>query len=297
MYYCIWWSKRKTIKMTTNRKQPLISILVRTCQRPKILKRALDSIWGQTYSNIEVVIVEDGPNISEKFLEQHYAGKNYKYRATIEKVGRSAAGNEALAMATGEYLNFLDDDDMFMEKHVETLVSKLAESSDLAAYSVAEERQLRTDSADPTAYKIKRKTIRFQQPFNRLLLYTFNYFPIQSVMFARTLYDQYGGLDEKLDSLEDWDLWVRYACHTDFIYVNEVTSCYHIPYRAKNKKSRKGLMIDNLEMLYRKFEQYKCTLSVRQINDEMTYVIREYKNKGLLRYLRMFFRTVFTGEQ
>ena len=56
-------------------------------------------------------------------------------------------------------------------------------------------------------------------------------------------------------------------------------------------------MVDNREMLYQKFEQYQSTLSVRQINDEMTYVIREYKNKGLLRYLRMFFRTVFTGEQ
>ena len=274
-----------------------MSILVRTCQRPEILKRALDSIWNQNYTNIEVVIVEDGPNVSENFLKQQYLGKNYKYYATLKKVGRSAAGNKALSMATGEYLNFLDDDDMFLESHVDTLVSKLTEGSNLAAYSVAEERQIKTDCADPTAYKIKRKVIRFNQSFNRLLLYTFNYFPIQSVMFSRELYEKYGGLDEKLDSLEDWDLWVRYATHTDFTYVNKVTSCYHIPYRAKNKKTRKGLMIDNREMLYRKFEQYKCTMSVRQINEEMTYVIREYKNKGLLRYLRMFFRTVFTGEQ
>ena len=186
---------------------------------------------------------------------------------------------------------------MLFPGHVETLVSRLIEEPNLVAYSVAEERQLKADSDNLTAYKIKRKTIRFNQPFNRLLLYTFNYFPIQTVMFSRKLYEQYGGLDERLDSLEDWDLWVRYATHTDFIYVNEVTSCYHIPYRTKNKKSRKGLMVDNREMLYQKFEQYQSTLSVRQINDEMTYVIREYKNKGLLRYLRMFFRTVFTGEQ
>lgn len=283
--------------MTINTEQPLVSILVRTCQRPEILRRALDSIWEQTYSNIEVVIVEDGENASEDFLRQQYQGKNYKYQATVEKIGRSAVGNRAMALATGEYLNFLDDDDMLFPGHVETLVSRLIEEPNLAAYSVAEERQLKADSDNLTAYKIKRKTIRFNQPFNRLLLYTFNYFPIQTVMFSRKLYEQYGGLDERLDSLEDWDLWVRYATHTDFTYVNEVTSCYHIPYRTKNKKSRKGLMVDNREMLYQKFEQYQSTLSVRQINDEMTYVIREYKNKGLLRYLRMFFRTVFTGEQ
>ncbi len=283
--------------MTINTEQPLVSILVRTCQRPDVLRRALDSIWEQTYSNIEVVIVEDGKNASEDYLRQQYQGKNYKYQATVEKIGRSAAGNRAMALATGEYLNFLDDDDMLFPGHVETLVSRLIEEPNLAAYSVAEERQLKADSDNLTAYKIKRKTIRFNQPFNRLLLYTFNYFPIQTVMFSRKLYEQYGGLDERLDSLEDWDLWVRYATHTDFTYVNEVTSCYHIPYRTKNKKSRKGLMVDNREMLYQKFEQYQSTLSVRQINEEMTYVIREYKNKGLLRYLRMFFRTVFTGEQ
>lgn len=53
--------------------------------------------------------------------------------------------------------------------------------------------------------------IRYKQPFNRLLLYTFNYIPIQSIMFQKSLYEEYGGFDEKLDNLEDWDLWVRYS--------------------------------------------------------------------------------------
>ena len=87
--------------MTINTEQPLVSILVRTCQRPDVLRRALDSIWEQTYSNIEVVIVEDGKNASEDYLRQQYQGKNYKYQATVEKIGRSATGNRAMAMATG----------------------------------------------------------------------------------------------------------------------------------------------------------------------------------------------------
>ena len=40
--------------------------------------------------------------------------------------------------------------------------------------------------------------IRYKQPFNRLLLYTFNYIPIQSIMFQKSLYEEYGGFDEKI---------------------------------------------------------------------------------------------------
>ena len=47
--------------------QPLVSIIIRTCQRPHVLERALNSVRKQTYKNIQVVIVEDGENKSERY--------------------------------------------------------------------------------------------------------------------------------------------------------------------------------------------------------------------------------------
>ena len=87
--------------------QPLVSVLIRTCQRPDVLKHALNSVKSQTYKNIQVVVVEDGENRSEDILKKEYSDLNYIYRATGHKVGRAEAGNLALKLANGEYLNLM----------------------------------------------------------------------------------------------------------------------------------------------------------------------------------------------
>ena len=150
--------------------QPLVSIIIRTCQRPHVLERALNSVRKQTYKNIQVVIVEDGENKSERYIREKFPDLNMLYYATGKKCGRSHAGNVALKLSEGELLNFLDDDDMLFPKHIEALVNALTESSNMAAYSIAEERQIIENSKKPDEYKVKRKMIRYKQPFNRLLL-------------------------------------------------------------------------------------------------------------------------------
>ncbi len=277
--------------------QPLVSVIVRTCQRPEILKIALNSIRGQTYQNIQVVVVEDGENTAENMIRSQYSDLRCIYEATGKKVGRCKAGNRAMELASGDFFNFLDDDDAFFPNHVECLVAILQKNQMLAAYSIAEERQVVVKTANPYQVLVKRKTVRYSQEYNRLLLYSFNYIPIQCMMFHRSLYEMLGGLDETLDNLEDWDLWVRYSMKTDYVFVDQVTSCYHVPCRKSNRRKRSNELNDYLVPLYNKFKTYNVRMNIESINREMNYVIREYKNKGLLRYLRMFFRAVFYGEK
>ncbi len=277
--------------------QPLVSVIIRTCQRPEVLKTALNSIREQTYKDIQVVIIEDGENKAEGMLATEFAGLDYIYEATGSKVGRCTAGNRGLELASGQYINFLDDDDCFFPDHVKLLVNILLKEGTGAAYAVAEEHQIVVRTENPYCFKVKKKMIRFRQPFNRLLLYTSNYIPIQSIMFHRSLYEEWGGFDRQLDTLEDWDLWVRYSTHTDYSFVDQVTSCYHTPYRKKDKQDRSADLKKYLEPLHAKFKKYGVTLSVEDVNRDMVFVIREYKDKGFIRYLRMFFRVVFLGER
>ncbi len=274
--------------------QPLVSIIIRTCQRPEILKCAIDSVKRQTYKNIQIVVVEDGNDCAKTMLEKEYSDLNIKYECTGKKNGRSAAGNLALSLTDGEYLNFLDDDDILYEHHVETLIKNLVGKKELAAYSIAEEQQVIMKHG---MQKPKRKTVRFQQPFNRLLLFSNNYIPIQSIMFHKSLFMKLGGLDESLDMLEDWDLWVRYSTYSDFIFVPEITSCYHVPYNNRKKNTRGEDMRQYTDRVLEKFLTYQCNMNVNNINREMEYIIREYKSKGLLRYVRMFFRAILFGER
>lgn len=259
-----------------------VTIIIRTCNRPHVLRNALESVRRQTYKNIEVVLVEDGENVSEALVKE-FSDLEIKYCAMNSKCGRTAVGNRALQMASGEYLNFLDDDDILLPDHVALLIECLQNGTCQAAYAVAEEHQIvKRKDGDVT---VKRKFVRYRYPFNRLLLFYMNYFPIQSVMFSRKLYEELGGFDENLDELEDWDLWVRYATRTEFTFLDKVTSVYYTPYREERSKRENALKTAE-ENVKKKHFQYAANLSVGQINQDMDYILNVFNQKGYIFYMR-----------
>ena len=127
--------------------EPLVSIIVRTCGRPNVLRETLISLRKQTYKNIEVVIVEDGENKSEEMIKKEFSDLNILYKATGEKKGRCKVGNLGMTLAHGKYLNFLDDDDLFFADHVETLVQALTKNPQYKlAYSTSFETKIEIKS-------------------------------------------------------------------------------------------------------------------------------------------------------
>src|SRR5262249_33888606 len=101
---------------------PRVSILIRTVGRSAWLAGALESVANQTWPNIEAVVIEDGPATSQEVIDRFSARLPIRYRATGERVGRARAGNLALAEARGDWLNFLDDDDVLFADHCEVLI-------------------------------------------------------------------------------------------------------------------------------------------------------------------------------
>lgn len=249
-------------KIELPKKKPKVSIIVRTCGRPSVLRETLISLRNQTYRNLEVVIVEDGENLSEEMIRKEFADLNIQYFATGEKVGRSKAGNLAMEKASGEYLNFLDDDDVFYADHVETLVHLLEETDNRAAYATAFETPIKIKSKKPYVYELCDYRGVHKQRFNKLMLCHHNYIPIQAIMFEKSLFEEYGGLDETVDALEDWDLWVRYSLHTDFEFVFKTTSLYRVPYEMAINKTRQKALDDALEVMREKHKSYMQTVSV-----------------------------------
>jgi glycosyltransferase involved in cell wall biosynthesis len=245
--------------------QPLVSIIVRTCGRPCVLRETLISLSKQTYDNIEIVIVEDGENISEEMIRKEFSDLNILYHATGDKVGRSKAGNLAMSMAHGKYLNFLDDDDLFYAEHVEVLVANILKSGLKAAYATSFETPIVVESKDPYVYEVKNYLGIHKQSFNRIILCHHNYIPIQCIMFEKSLFEQYGGLDETVDALEDWDMWVRYSLHTDFAFLLKTTSIYRVPaVREINEKRQKDLD-DALIFMREKHKGYMQKVSVYDV--------------------------------
>ena len=229
-------------------KYPLVSILVRTCNRPNWLRETLLSIKHQTYPNIEVFVVEDGaPSAERMVLEEFTPVMNLQYYSTGAKVGRSRAGNIALAKANGEWLNFLDDDDVLFADHVEVLLQAAIEQNVKGVYALTWETTTHMISEDPLKYKELSYKIRHRQPFCRITLWHKNYMPIQSVLFNRRLYETYGGLEEDMARLEDWNLWTRYTLEDDFGFVEKSTS----KYRVTAKFNLQNMRMEGLDRGYR----------------------------------------------
>jgi glycosyltransferase involved in cell wall biosynthesis len=245
------------------RARPLVSILIRTVDRVAWLREALESCAQQTYRNLEVVVIEDGPERSRELVEAFAGRIPIRYRATHERVGRARAGNIALAEARGEWLNFLDDDDLFFADHVEVLVDAVQRAAVAGAYALAWETQTEFLDREHARYEEVLHLTRHWQRFDRLTLWHHNYLPIQAVMFHRRLYERYGGFDETMDQLEDWNLWTRYTLEDDFIQVEKTTSKYRVPAQLRSAAERQALLDSAYADAIERQRAMKLTLSPR----------------------------------
>ena len=219
-----------------------MSILIRTVDRPAWLAQALSSVAEQTWPNVEAVVIEDGPERSREVIERFRGRLPIVYRATGEKVGRARAGNLAMASATGEWMNFLDDDDLLFADHVETLVEAVTAAGAAGGYALSWETATEMIDRDRAQYREIAHVTRHRQPFDRLTLWHHNYLPIQAVLFHRRLYERHGGFAEDMDQLEDWNLWTRYTLDESFVEVAKTTSIYRVPAGTREAAGRQELL-------------------------------------------------------
>src|SRR5215470_14794342 len=116
---------------------PLVTVIVRTKDRPALLREAIASLAAQTTSDVETVVVNDGGAPPD--LAALPGGIRARVVDTPAPHGRSKALNTGVAEARGRFVAFLDDDDLYLPEHLETLARFLsAEHGYRAAYTDAE---------------------------------------------------------------------------------------------------------------------------------------------------------------
>jgi GT2 family glycosyltransferase len=263
---------------------PLVSVLMRTMPgRAGKLQEAMASVANQTYAHlggpIELVVVEDGGQGVESAKAPLDALRSSGVLAKVvyvplPKSGRCVAGNKALEAATGQLCCFLDDDDLFYADHLEVLVSEWLKQPQLGAvYSLSYEVRTHVHSEEPWVYDNVMHSLIHRQPFSRPTLWHHNYFPIQTVLFQRKLFEEHGGFDLDLENLEDWNLWVRYSLKNDFKLVPKVTSLYRVPDQLDKALQRQAVLNEYYANAKAKHDLLKVELTlpeIQQIVDEMT---------------------------
>lgn len=208
--------------------KPLVSIIVRTKDRPELLKDALASLANQSYKNLEVILVNDGGQTISDIL----AGfKNSLFIRSIEHEvtkGRSAAANSGLRQANGSFIGFLDDDDLLFPEHIESLVDFIQKNDQIDfVYSDCLISRFKISPHDNQLTKIEERPFKGID-YNQERLFQMNFIPIMTALFRKELLDKSGLMDESLEVFEDWDLWIRMSMHSNFSRLPKITADYRI---------------------------------------------------------------------
>ncbi len=264
---------------------PLVSIIIRTsAPRKGCLLEAIESVLSQTYQNIELVIVENGSHSLEKWLQQIDLDDDSRIKyCHSEKQNRCIAGNLGCEQAAGEYLCFLDDDDLFYPDHIAVLVGALEKNQEIGgAYSVADELPTEILNYTPFEYRAGVKRVSFQREFSRGALFVNNYLAIQCVLFRKSLFIKYGGFDPELERLEDWNLWTRYASEKDFIYINKITSMYRTPYTMDQILLRDKELDEYYPQAREKQKDIAISLDIKLLTEILNEIFRPSKIFSLM---------------
>jgi glycosyltransferase involved in cell wall biosynthesis len=207
---------------------PLVSIVVRTKDRPKLLRKAIQSISGQIYRPIEVVLVNDGGcDLNLEDLQGILGNISLNYLKLETNTGRARAGNIGIGNARGKYVGFLDDDDEYYPEHLTALVPFLEQSDYEVAYTdslmVYKEYSPQTTEMNDG---VKREVV-FSEDFSYDKLVFENYIPFMCLLFKRDRLVDSVGFDNVLELYEDWELLIRIGKNYPFYHIRQVTANYN----------------------------------------------------------------------
>lgn len=206
-----------------------VSVIIPTFNRANYIGEAIDSVLSQTYKDYEIVVVDDGSTDNTKEVLKKYSDKiKYVYQRNR---GLSASRNRGIDESNGEYIGFLDSDDIWLSDKLEKQVDILDQGHNYAFVC--------SDSyvIDETGKIIKTfgKGIYNYETFESL--YEENFVLVLTVLLRRRCLEDVGLFDETLSMSEDYDLWLRIAKRYKFKHLSSPLSKYRTHSGNMSKKN------------------------------------------------------------
>ncbi len=227
---------------------PLISVIIPVYNGEKTIRETIESVLNQTLSDFELIVINDGSQDST--LEIISSIQDPRLRViSYPNAGLSASRNRGISQATGDYISFIDADDLWTPDKLEAQLRALEASPQAAvAYSW-------TDCIDESSQFLRQGShiTASGNIWANLLLSNF-LDNGSNPLIRRQALTEVGGFDESLRAAEDWDMYLRLGAHYHFVAVPSPHILYRVSADSMSSKVSKQ-EVETLKVIERAFSQ------------------------------------------
>jgi glycosyltransferase involved in cell wall biosynthesis len=201
-----------------------VSVIIPTYNRAQFLAGAVQSVLAQSFKNLEIIVVDDGGSDAAEAVVNGFQDAHIRYVRHARRQGGAAARNTGIQESSGEHVAFLDDDDeWYPEKLARQMQTMLASPAEVGGVYTG---YFIVDRADG---KVRNQMVPTQRGDVHSALLAGNCIgSTSSMLLRRSCFDQVGMFDERLQSFQDYDLWIRLSRRYQFEFVREPLLKYFV---------------------------------------------------------------------
>jgi len=228
--------------------KPLVSIVIPSYNRADDLKRALRSVSAQTYSNWEVIVVDNNSNDNTDDVLQSFNESRIRLFKIHNNGVIAASRNKGIRKARGEYIAFLDSDDWWMPQKLEVSMQSLEQGYDVFYHDLWGVKQ-----ESGQVFKKRMKGRHVSEPVYADLINKGNAISTSSVVVRKEVLQKVSGQSEdpELIAAEDFECWLRISRVTErFIYIPVILGYYWMGAENMSNAKRSLINLKRLQTLH-----------------------------------------------
>lgn len=216
--------------------QPVVSVIIPTYNRADLIFEAINSVLGQDYSALDLIVVDDGSTDNTAELLKPFVESGQLRYFSQANSGQATARNLGLTQARGAFICFLDSDNLWEPGKLSAQVSYLEQHPDVdIVYGDV-------ITIDAQGSETSRSNMaRFSGQIFRQMLHD-NCVSMNTTMTRRRWFDEMGGFDTSFRVADDYELWLRFSAKATYAYLPNYFARYRVfPNQISSDKERRFL--------------------------------------------------------